>query len=710
MLTDKEELNYSITKKTESLSVKFSLLGLSIALFYALLFGITGQINLVTCCLLLAAMMWWAYILYRRGKIDPGRVLTIFILNVSVFFIDLRLGRNSGLFLLFIPLMGVSFVLFSASEKFKAWGMVVLSLICITALELTNHSFILEQVHLEKWGNNILFYASLFTSIFSIAFIIVELRETNIDFEKVLRQQKNFFEKIFGEMPTDLVVFNGKREYVYLNQAAVKDSEMRRWMIGKTETEYMNFRRKTAEFVTIRDRAFQDVLTSKKVIEFEEAIVDRQGKTHHFIRRMHPILSDTEEVLYVIGYGIEITPQKEAQISLLHSKLMAEQTAKTKSNFLSNVSHEIRTPLNAIIGMSDLLIHSPTINQQENLHIIKESADNLLALIDDILDLSKFDEGKITLENKPFNLRHLLDEITKKTELDAKNKNLEFIAEHNNDIPEIVTGDMGRLRQILLNITSNAVKFTNTGCVTLKTICKSSAEKKQVIDFIISDTGIGIPASKREEIFDSFTQAEGYTNRKYGGTGLGLNISRKFCHLMGGKISFESALGKGSTFTVSIPFEVANSGAIILEETPHLTEADLPKGTFNCRVLMAEDNLVNQKLAIQLFKKWGINLKMASNGKEALQMLQEQEYDIVIMDLQMPEMDGITATKKIRSGEAGDNNKNISVIALTADVFEESRKKATDAGFDEFITKPYSNTELMEKMLLCKNRNQKNKG
>jgi len=704
MFTNKEEFNNSIAKKTASLSVKFSLLGLAASLFYALLFGIIGQINLITYCLLLAAMMGWAYISNRQGKIDPFRIITIFVLNVSVFFIDLMLGRNTGLFLLFIPLMGASFVLFSAAEKFKVFSMVALSLLCIAALELTNHQFILEQVHLDRWKNYTLFYASLFTSIFAIAFIIIELRETNIDFEKVLRRQKNFFEKIFDEMPTDLVVFNGKREYVYLNHAAVKDSEMRKWMIGKTETEYMNFRKKTAEFVKIRDRAFTDVLTSKRVIEFEEAIIDRKGKTHHFIRRMHPILSDTQEVLFVIGYGIEITPQKEAQISLLHSKLMAEQTAKAKSNFLSNVSHEIRTPLNAILGMSDLLIHAPSVNQQENLHIIKESADNLLALIDDILDLSKFDEGKISLENNPFNLKHLLNEIAQKTESDAKNKNLEFKAEYGTDIPEIVNADMARVRQILLNITANAVKFTNAGCITIKTVCKTAEAGKQVIDFIISDTGIGIPASKREEIFDSFTQAEGYTNRKYGGTGLGLNISRKFCHLMGGKISFESTVGKGSTFTVSIPFEVADSDTIAEEEPPHLTEADLPRGTFDCRVLMAEDNLVNQKLAIQLFKKWGVNLKMASNGKEALQMIQEQEYDIVLMDLQMPEMDGITATQKIRNGEAGDKNKDISVIALTADVFEESRKKASDAGFDEFITKPYSNTELMEKMLLCKNR------
>ncbi|MBX7203978.1 MAG: response regulator [Bacteroidia bacterium] len=704
MFTNKEEFNNSIAKKTVSLSVKFSLLGLAASLFYALLFGIIGQINLITYCLLLAAMMGWAYTSNRQGKIDPFRIITIFVLNVSVFFIDLMLGRNTGLFLLFIPLMGASFVLFSAAEKFKVFSMVALSLLCIAALELTNHKFIIEQVHLNRWENYTLFYASLFTSIFAIAFIIIELRETNIDFEKVLRQQKNFFEKIFDEMPTDLVVFNGQREYVYLNHAAVKDSEMRKWMIGKTETEYMNFRKKTAEFVKIRDRAFHDVLTSKRVIEFEEAIVDRKGKTHHFIRRMHPILSDTQEVLYVIGYGIEITPQKEAQISLLHSKLMAEQTAKAKSNFLSNVSHEIRTPLNAILGMSDLLIQSPSVNLQENLHIIKESADNLLALIDDILDLSKFDEGKISLENKPFNLKHLLHEIAQKTESEAKDKNLDFKAECGHDIPEMVNADMARVRQILLNITANAVKFTNSGCISIKTIPKTAEAGKQVIDFIISDTGIGIPASKREEIFDSFTQAEGYTNRKYGGTGLGLNISRKFCHLMGGKISFESTVGKGSTFTVSIPFEVADPDTIAEEEPPHLTEADLPRGTFDCRVLMAEDNLVNQKLAIQLFKKWGVNLKMASNGREALQMLQEQEYDIVLMDLQMPEMDGITATKKIRSGEAGDKNKNISVIALTADVFEESRKKANEAGFDEFITKPYSNTELMEKMLLCKNR------
>ncbi|MCC6683710.1 MAG: response regulator [Bacteroidia bacterium] len=704
MFTNKDEFNNSISKKTESLSVKFSLLGLAASLFYALLFGIIGQINLITYCLLLAAMMGWAYISNRQGRIDPFRIITIFVLNVSVFFIDLILGRNTGLFLLFIPLMGASFVLFSSNEKFKVFSMVALSLLCIAALELTNHKFIFEQVRLDRWKNYTLFYGSLFTSIFAIAFIIIKLRETNIDFEKVLRQQKNFFEKIFDEMPTDLVVFNGKREYAYLNHAAVKDSEMRKWMIGKTETEYMNFRKKTAEFVKIRDRAFHDVLTSKRVIEFEEAIVDRRGKTHHFIRRMHPILSDTQEVLFVIGYGIEITPQKEAQISLLHSKLMAEQTAKAKSNFLSNVSHEIRTPLNAILGMSDLLIQSPSVNLQENLHIIKESADNLLALIDDILDLSKFDEGKINLENKPFNLKHLLNEIAQKTEWDAKNKNLEFKAEYGNDIPEIVNADMARVRQILLNITVNAVKFTKTGCITIKTTCKTAEAGKQVIDFIISDTGIGIPASKKEEIFDSFTQAEGYTNRKYGGTGLGLNISRKFCQLMGGKISVESALGKGSTFTVSIPFEVADSDTVSGEEAQPFTEADLPKGTFDCRVLMAEDNMVNQKLAIQLFKKWGVNLKMASNGKEALRMIQDQEYDIVLMDLQMPEMDGITATKKIRNGEAGEKNKNISVIALTADVFEESRKKANEAGFDQKITKPYSNTELMEKMLLCKNR------
>lgn len=367
---------------------------------------------------------------------------------------------------------------------------------------------------------------------------------------------------------------------------------------------------------------------------------------------------------------------------------LAEEASKSKSHFLSNMSHEIRTPLNGIIGLTELLLGEKHNEKTNNmLDSIKYSADHLINIINEILDFSKIEAGKIEFEKVEFNLKRLLGEMIKNMSFTVKAKGIDLKVDIDENIPEFVNGDPVKLNQILTNLLGNAVKFTKDGYVKL-VVGSDLPEKCKVIHgiyFCIADTGIGIPDNKIASIFESFQQSDNSTTRQFGGTGLGLTISKNFVEMQGGKMWVESKVGKGSKFQFvypCIPIDKKLKGNSIGIENEYQFAA------LNKNILLVEDNKLNQFVASQFLNKWNASVDIANNGVEALQLLERKEYDIVLMDIQMPEMNGLDASKIIRSKNSMVLQHDIPIIALTANAFNETRNEIEKAGMNAFVSKP----------------------
>lgn len=407
---------------------------------------------------------------------------------------------------------------------------------------------------------------------------------------------------------------------------------------------------------------------------------------------------DSKHILGVSIFSQDITQEKNNELNLLEAKKEAEELAQAKSQFLSNMSHEIRTPMNAIIGLTNVLLDTElTKGQTENLNVLKFSADNLLVIINDILDLSKIESGKLTFESIPFNPGRIVEQVAKTFSFQVKGKNVKIVGDVEEKIPEQLIGDPYRLTQMLNNLVSNAVKFTDEGTVTIAAeFVDTVDDNKALIEFKVTDTGIGIPKDKLNSIFDSFTQAYTDTTRKFGGTGLGLAITKQLIEVQGGMINVDSELGKGTTFTFTIPFEVGSSKEKEDAKIKKISDDALEGLT----VAVAEDNKANQLVIRQVLSRWKINVVLLDNGKKAVEYLEKETPDLLFMDLQMPEMNGFDAIGVIRDKNSAVLNHELPVLALTADVFPETRDKIFASGMNDYLLKPLEIEKLREKLLI----------
>jgi len=434
-----------------------------------------------------------------------------------------------------------------------------------------------------------------------------------------------------------------------------------------------------------------------------------------------PVLGRNNEVEYIIHQVEDVTEfirlkqegieqSKLAEDLKMHAEKMeteiflrAQQIQETnkklreaegmKDSFLANMSHEIRTPMNAIIGFTELLNKTRLDRKQkEYISSIEESGQNLLGIINDILDFSKIEAGMIKFENVPFSIRSLIDSVHRLLENKAEVKNINFITQCDNKISELITGDPTRLTQVLVNLLSNGIKFTDKGFVKLDVSLKEEDENYETIEFKVEDSGIGISREKRETIFERFTQAAPDTTRQYGGTGLGLSIVKNLVELQGGKITVDSKEKEGSVFTVALPFRKLASEQLQQYIPGYADEKSTDLR--GARILLAEDNKMNQRLAFEILSGFGVITDIAENGKIAVEKFKNQAYDLILMDMQMQEMDGYEATKIIRE----ELKNQVPIIAMTAHALVGEKEKCLASGMNDYISKPFRTSELYEKI------------
>lgn len=425
-----------------------------------------------------------------------------------------------------------------------------------------------------------------------------------------------------------------------------------------------------------------------------EYLMMRKDRQYRWIRNVARPFADLKgQFGGYIGSCYDITDIKNVLNEMLKAKETAEAANSMKNQFLANVSHEVRTPLNGIMGMTELTLATELNGEQrDNLVMIRESAEALMMIIAGILDFSSMEAGKIVLENLDFNLLELMDKTAKRFHHAAGQKRLNLVVKVDPEVPEHLKGDSLRLQQVLVNLIGNALKFTETGEVNVEVACREWKQRRVVLEFSVRDTGIGIRKEDMGKLFKSFSQVDGSYTRKYGGIGLGLSISAQLVEMMGGKIEVESMPGQGSRFYFTAAFGISDNQP---------REEKVQARTFGCyfspvrqrRILVVEDNRISRQVASRMLRRWGHHVLEAENGREALQVLSEHCVDMVLMDVQMPVMDGIETVRRIRQSSER-RIRNVPVVALTAHALKGDRERFNSLGMDAYLSKPFSESEL----------------
>jgi len=679
--------DYSPSKKKKTIRFNQFILLILVAHFVCVIsyffFGlyISALINLSAAYIFIVA-----YHLNLRRQFLLARLLSVLNLNFYLAIMNYMEGIKAGEYLFFFPYFLIMTFIISFTRSMRELVFAYLLtlaciLFCYYVCPQENH----YQVHIagmfDRLYNSNLVLSLLLTTFFSFA--IVRINRNN---EEAILKEKQFVDTIYNTSLDGVFILDAEALVITdCNNRAVELLEIddKRQIVG-APVDSLFTKEHIQRFRSIEMKPGE----SSSSWQGELALTSKKDNTVFAFANVVSFY-DNNRHFWKISV-LDISEIKMTQFELMKAKQKAETASKAKSRFLSNMSHELRTPLNGIIGASNLLLQEQYLPEQvSHLEILKFSSEHMMVLINEILDFNKIESGRFELENVPVNMRTFLRKLETQFSVQAQAKELLFVVDIDDTLEAEYLTDETRLNQVLSNLLSNAIKFTHNGNITLGARKVSSTSKKATILFTVQDTGIGIPAHKQQEVFDSFTQADTDTTRKYGGTGLGLAISKKLVGLFAGELQLRSEEGKGSTFFFTVELEINENAKMYINDEK---VKQLPVFQ-RLKVLLAEDNVVNMRVARKFLTKWGIEVHEAVNGLEAVEKFRRDSFDLVLIDLEMPEMDGITALAEIRKVHP-----DVPAIAFTAAVYEDMRVDLMKKGFMEVVPKPFRPEDLHNKI------------
>ncbi len=625
-----------------------------------------------------------AFYFKSRGWLDLARIVAVINLNLYLIIICYVEGLRAGEYLFFFPyFLVLTFIVSIRTDLKELLAVFVISvislLICVWISPATNDiQFISDELYRRLYRSNLGISLSM-TLLFCYAILRV-----NKDNEVTILQEKRFGDTIFNtSLDGVFIIFSQSNIIANCNRRVLElfEANEKREIEGTHIKQWF-----TEEYVKRFNK--MDEESSSKNWQGEMTFTTKTGK--NFLAYVSVVPFAYKKMRYKKISILDVSEIKLAEFELLAAKEKAEAASKAKSRFLSNMSHELRTPLNGIIGASNLLLQEKFLEEQKaNLDILKFSSEHMMSLINDILDYNKMEAGILELIEKPVNIKRFLNQALAPFRAQASSKGLKMLVDIDENLDMELFMDETRFNQVINNLIANAIKFTPDGSIFVSAKKLFSSSQKATIKFQVKDTGIGIPVKKHKEIFGTFTQADGNTTRKYGGTGLGLTISKKLVEMFKSDLILESEEGIGSTFHFTVELKINENRKFYIneEKTRHL------EAFSGIRVLIAEDNPVNLIIAKKFLHKWGIEVVEAVNGREAVEKFKSTNINLMLLDLEMPEMDGATALQEIRK-----MNNTIPAVAFTAAVYDNMQADLLQKGFTDYIHKPFRPEDLHTKI------------